>query len=511
MWSTTVQIILGSSVAPWRVCGEVQPSCWSGKFTEAFCCDQRLQNGHPSCWDAQHSFQTCCPKHSARNTGGGNFSEASWPPPTLLSAVDVAGPLSFLAGTSGQLNASMLSDEPDWFPIATGSFAGSIALSGQSENSDLYSKGTQCILHIPDVDSSGKGIYLHPGPLIEDPLQTSFSAGGSNCRPYLHCPLWLPIAVAIIDRAASMSVLLWLSKLDGRPRRTHGFEPVNSSRPTLFDIWSSLVSSIKTLGSEKASAEWLTSEFDLLGLNEADAQTLTSRCFRHYTSSPGNLGRRVNLSPHLCFTCCIKGTNRLHLVFARNPFTRLTSYFRLRWLGSSSKKHNSWVDFPQFVDYVARLDNETDAYSTYKLPVSKPLRSLAADFVDEDLLHTRSASEWIRQSMQASQWTSRYVHVVRIEHLEEETAELAAILCSGYKYCEQLPSFTHSNSFKDPPSEVIWRAIWSSEDTVQRVVHRYRADFEAFGYSTEVPTTPRSSGVVTRGLQRVAVRRWISS
>ncbi|CAE8612722.1 unnamed protein product [Polarella glacialis] len=169
-----------------------------------------------------------------------------------------------------------------------------------------------------------------------------------------------------------MSLLRWLAAMDGRPARVDGprhfekqscnpsevpFEPArhglgDGQQATLASMWGSLADAYARLGLQGLLETWLLPEYEAVGLDENEAKNVTGRSLV-WMDRIADFGHRFILPQHLCPTCCQHGAARLKLLVARNPFERLVSYFRLKWLGSPTKVHNRWEDFPVFVQYVA--------------------------------------------------------------------------------------------------------------------------------------------------------------
>mmetsp|Transcript_68583 Transcript_68583/g.222240 ORF Transcript_68583/g.222240 Transcript_68583/m.222240 type:complete len:179 (-) Transcript_68583:358-894(-) len=97
---------------------------------------------------------------------------------------------------------------------------------------------------------------------------------------------------------------------------------------------------------------WIGPEYAAIGLNPRQGRNVSARMLmpNHHR---GIRGWRIYLPPHLCFTCCTLGLTRLRVVFVRNPFARLVSFFRMSWQGNKLKAHNRWEDFPAFVRYIS--------------------------------------------------------------------------------------------------------------------------------------------------------------
>lgn len=514
-------------------------SCWSGHYTEAFCCDTFGDAfpegfGNPECWDSLHTYERCCkgastPKPVSSSVAGatsaeagGSSSSSTWPPGSLLALLGSAGPLARHAGLEldGRGNIDMMSfrDLTRWFPAH-------LPLSNPPVLAlDHYSKGSTCNLELTTNRPNGSSVPAMSNrkwEVDDHPTEHASTAGvlasdrwfaaGSNCRPHLHCPLWAPLAVPVIDRAASMSVLLWLAVLDGRPRRRAGmrvgfgshklFEPAHSEHPSLWELWESLAEAYNWGDWDRMVRHWLVPEYTSVGLQKKHLRNVSSRLMlsSHHI---GMRGRRMHLPPNLCFTCCMHGNARMRVVFVRSPFSRLVSYFRMSWLGKLHKLHNRWEDFPAFVRYVS------DSFDAGGRGNANPLQRLqwslpgsgADEFTDEDVLHTRAISDWLQDPMIGEQPLDLAAfRVVHVEHLSHEVPELVEALCKEHGFCKALPSFPRINSFTSGVPSDVWAACWSDTGTVERVRRRYAKDFEWFEYSSD----PLSEPPVRAGLGRL--------
>ncbi|CAE8698287.1 unnamed protein product, partial [Polarella glacialis] len=431
------------------------------------------------------------------------------PPVGLLEATGDDGPLTYLAATAGRTAVfppRRLTEE--WIPIQIGKPSADVV--------DYFSKGSTCSLELMKSQSQSSPAKARDDEKMPPPFPR-WSASGSNCQPHLHCPLWAPLAVAVVNGAASMSTLLWIAMLDGRPRRRFGYEPSRSFRPRLIELWASLAESFAWGNLTRLIDEWLLPEYKAVGLDQQQALNMTVRALLNYDDQPVNFGNLFHLPPHLCFTCCMTGLRRARIILVRSPFARIVSYFRARWLHNPAKVHNTWKDFPLFVEYVAEQYNSTDAYTTLALPANHGTSDIGLEFTQEDLRLTRSITELLRDAVaqkssgapqqpqqHQQQQQPRPFYALHVEHVKDEIADLASLLCNQYDYCEGLPTFPHVKMFKAPVRKFVWRACWSNYSTVRQVLHRFRQDFDTFGYSMD----PLQSLAVEKGI--VEVRRWPS-
>lgn len=477
-------------------------SCWAGHYNDNYCCDPTLPNGNPDCWDDVNTFERCC-QHTAaaaaaaelRTWDQGPFFD-EWPPRTILGLSGIAGPLTHLAGTGGNFDFTGI----QWFGIHLPSG------KPPEPRFDFYSRGSTCTLELAERpvnvtraarrvaaavrDEPSDGGHSGGRSSKQSPLPRWF-AGGSNCKPYLHCPLWVPLAVAVIDRAASMSLLLWLAVLDGRTRRTEGFEPAAGQHPTLQELWDSLAVAYDWGNIPQWLMNWIGPEHVAVGLDRDQSDYLVMRLLQHW-HSPRKRGRPVHLPPHLCYTCCQRGTGRMSVVFVRSPFARLVSFFRLDWLGNDLKAHNRWQDFPLFVQHVTEVFDAMTIHNNV---------TFHDGFNQNDALHTRAISEWMEDATLREPLNLTAFHVLHVEHLISELSELSAVLCRDQGYCKELPPFPRINTFSSQVPSATWAACWADNATTQHVLRRYRQDFDWFGYAENPVQRPS----VEQGLARISL------
>eukprot|EP00747_Dinoflagellata_sp_TGD_P179587 gnl/TRDRNA2_/TRDRNA2_30630_c0_seq2.p1 gnl/TRDRNA2_/TRDRNA2_30630_c0~~gnl/TRDRNA2_/TRDRNA2_30630_c0_seq2.p1 ORF type:complete len:579 (+),score=79.30 gnl/TRDRNA2_/TRDRNA2_30630_c0_seq2:235-1737(+) len=491
--------------------------------------------GNNACWDSYHTFELCCPRRQQSLptvAAEGDDARGGWPSKNLLALLSTVGPLGHLAGTFGHWKDDMSAEfglqAVRWYPVHFNTPGAKWAAL------DSYSKGSMCSIELasptaqkrsntqPSAESmvattgardgglgAGAGTKAGAANTVEasetststsnvgELVSSRWFPNGSNCKPHLHCPLWVPVAVLLIDRIASMSLMLWLAALDGRPRRTAPeFEPLDDERlgldarrPNLWSNYESLSAAYSDGGSKRLREFWLASEWRTLGLTEQQAVNMTRRSmmmFHHV----GKVGRRLMLPPHLCFTCCREGHGRVRVIIVRNPFARLVSLFRLRWLGSTAfKLHTRWEDFPVFVNYVSEIYNFTDAYKTRRSTFrygAKGGKRREPEFEQFDLLHTISITEWTEDAfLEGKPYDLSTFHMIRVERLEEGLAQLVDKLCRVTGYCEKLPPFPKINSFASSVPDGAWTICWRNATTIQQAIHRYRSDFERFEYSMD--------------------------
>eukprot|EP00929_Paragymnodinium_shiwhaense_P090402 TRINITY_DN50591_c0_g1_i1.p1 TRINITY_DN50591_c0_g1~~TRINITY_DN50591_c0_g1_i1.p1 ORF type:complete len:504 (+),score=48.79 TRINITY_DN50591_c0_g1_i1:149-1660(+) len=497
-------------------------SCWSGHYTEAYCCDPAFGAfGNVDCWDSYSTYKRCCPSPSSSSDAVVNkstFRGKGWPPPGLLALHGPHGPLNFRAGT-GTSEPFWDESTTSWYPLHMVTGLGRKAWKAVEQ----YSKGSMCSLEFKII-AANVSTPRRPEPKSHKhrklPLwmayrgrpPTRWFLWGSNCKPHYHCPLWAPIAAIVIDRAASISMLLWLAALDGRPLRSgiRQFEPLRgAAKPNLFDLWSSMALAYNFGDWNRLEYEWLAPEYATVETSVAQAESITARLTSIYDNvyeHDGISGRRLIMPPHLCPTCCRRAVGRLPVLIVRNPFFRLVSVFRLKWLHSELKVHNRWEDFPVFARYVSEVFNSTDAYDSLPdvfLHNGSAINKLTKEpeFVQWDLLHTRAISEWLQDRHLDKPVAVEDLHILYVERLREGLASMQEALCKKLRYCEKLPPFPRANSFEGALSKDQLRSCWGQGqgDTADMVRHRYAADLREFGYSMDpFDAQPRQDVMASR-------------
>lgn len=501
---------------------QTDASCWSQHYSPAFCCDPlpgfllEGGDGNQECWDSYFTFEKCCPKlhlmnESERLEWRRDAVDGTWPPSELLAMAGPAGPLQYQAATGGDTRILEWPALSMWYAVHVPKLT--------SRGADYYSKGSSCSLELRSKELQDAGLAKE--------TDRPWLLHGSNCKPYLHCPMWAPVALFIVDRIASMSLLIWLSMMDGRPRRlaSHehytfrslianersGFKPPfepaashDNQQAKSFSIWSSMAEAFDGDNLKNLLKHWFDPEYEAVGLDKEQGSNLTRRSMIFYESF-GEIGKRFVLPPHLCLTCCQTGFGRIKVLVVRNPFERLFSFFRLKWLDSSSKKSNRWDDFPVFVRYVSEISNNTDAYLNLPDTFSYGASTQEGDtpeFTQYDLLHTRAVSEWLASASFANNlgaagpvaYHPEDFFQIRVENLREGMARLERKLCTDLQYCRPLPTLPKVNTFSSPVAASVWKSCWSSPAVVLQATYRYHLDFKAFGYSRN-PMLSASAGV----------------
>ncbi|CAE7714708.1 unnamed protein product [Symbiodinium pilosum] len=287
-----------------------------------------------------------------------------------------------------------------------------------------------------------------------------------------------------------------------RKRHRLGFD-----EPTLHNIWDSMSQAFAGDNLHGLVWHWLYPEYAAVGVSRQHAQNLTRRALAFYHGIYGELGKRFVLPRHLCLTCCQLGAGRLRIMVVRNPFERLVSFFRLKWLGSQAKVSNRWADFPTYVRYVSEIFNYTDAYQTLPdfFQHGKRMPNSVQEFEQNDLLHTRAVAEWLA-SAQPRPLKAKDFLQIQVEQLNSGMVELARQLCETLGYCRPLPIIPKVNSFSKPISPRIWAGCWRGGVALQ-AVHRYKLDFQDLGimHSVRPKIFPRGASHL-RGVGMLSVR-----
>lgn len=234
----------------------------------------------------------------------------SWPPsPKFFHNLRMAR----RASISRYVNPGY-ADEVLWIPMC--------ATPG---NCDYYTQGSsQCIIHtgfekVPSTNSKSQ-----PHVLLNSNCQLRGSNGGPFYFQIYHCPRNLPIALFLLPKSGTTSSLNWLL----------GHE----------DVWPSLDHAASAMReSPSEMMHWLGSEAAWWMVGEDAAKMIANRVMHRYPATPESLHEAKEVTKHmkflppahLCPMCCAKGLDRLKVVVARNPFVRLASFFKYRFLQSS--------------------------------------------------------------------------------------------------------------------------------------------------------------------------------
>eukprot|EP00397_Hematodinium_sp_SG-2012_P027737 GEMP01029161.1.p1 GENE.GEMP01029161.1~~GEMP01029161.1.p1 ORF type:complete len:302 (+),score=53.24 GEMP01029161.1:699-1604(+) len=239
-----------------------------------------------------------------------------------------------------------------------------------------------------------------------------------------------------------------------------------------------------------------------------------------------------------CPMCCATGKNRLKVFVARNPFVRIASLFKMKWLdlgdnedyihGEEFRFCESWADFRQWV-YMVISHRETLGGFTHWLerfpendraekcephPIcAENPGQICPDvcfyrqfhFTGSDVFHIRPVYDMLHDRRYVElvgnvSVLTDDVAVLHLETIEEDVKKIEKRLCEEYHDCDPLPEFPlvfpghdESPSGKDKcrfdpkraeysQCTVSWKELWSSEKLINAVVTHYAYDFALLGY-----------------------------
>ena len=189
--------------------------------------------------------------------------------------------------------------------------------------------------------------------------------------------------------------------------------------------------------------------------------------------------RTVVVPPQQCFLCCAgQGSDRLKVVFVRNPFVRVVSYFRMNWI-NNTRQHpdcTTWSCFEDFIGRILKVKTETDAFESLRVPLHAEATSMNID----DLIHLRSVDAWFNDKFLRVPLNQTDFHIVHLETLGEDFARFKQRLCAEFSFCAQLPPFPHIHS-RNWVLDRNWAGIWTPNATAM-LLQIYRKDFETLGY-----------------------------
>lgn len=189
-------------------------------------------------------------------------------------------------------------------------------------------------------------------------------------------------------------------------------------------------------------------------------------------------GQNLYMRGPMCHTCCATGSGRVRIVFVRNPFARIMSYYKYNWRSKTS--------FPQFVHLASRdprLCDPRDADGNC---------SGRALFGRVERMHVVPVSRWVGLLPQQQGPSTLDLLVIHLELLDRGLEDLQLRLCRDFRFCVPLPRLPHKNrgpadrapqpSVKDSQSS---HGEWWTAASRQAVLRWHAGDFEAFGYSND--------------------------
>jgi len=344
---------------------------------------------------------------------------------------------------------------------------------------------------------------------------------------FLHCPVSRPIAVFVVPKCGTTSTINWIVQMDKKTHRR------------VLDIMNKVVQK----GPEKTvqlASNALVADFPNSSTVDQHVR-IANRMFHRYP--PGdqvenNQSLRILPPGPYCPMCCARGDGRLKVVIARNPYTRIASYFKMRWIDKHDdsmdplvKFYNGWKDFRHFVHAVLS-HREVNGGFTHNLarfqqagqgackpdPNCKLGNGVSYCYSQcqfnhyvvssTDVYHIRPVYDMFKDERferfghDGSKWFDN-VFVIHLETLQEDLKTLEKRLCEYYGDCEPLPQFPlvfpgvdetpkGTNVCKFDPKipeysqcGTKWADLWNSEVLRNHVLVHYEMDFRLLGYSDD--------------------------
>merc|ERR1712232_1254473 len=245
-------------------------------------------------------------------------------------------------------------------------------------------------------------------------------AGACSIHDEFYCPPTVPLALRTSYKAGSRSTATWAAMLEGL------LPHLTTAHRTLSAILESGGHGV--IG--RYIHDWISHEEARLGCTAGAELTGVSKAVQHFTFG------RIGLPMSLCPTCCRSAAGRLRVVYLRNPYLRLTSYWE-HWRRKECQSqwilcpYKSW-SFRQYIEQI--LD-------------PSPNRTL---FNRDDLRHVAPTLEGPLEQLGSIAF--------RLEDPQGSIARIERALCAEpYLYCSPLPPFPRPSS--DSPrslNEVDW-------------------------------------------------------
>eukprot|EP00928_Gymnodinium_smaydae_P070808 TRINITY_DN54576_c0_g1_i1.p1 TRINITY_DN54576_c0_g1~~TRINITY_DN54576_c0_g1_i1.p1 ORF type:complete len:456 (+),score=30.57 TRINITY_DN54576_c0_g1_i1:55-1368(+) len=369
-----------------------------------------------------------------------------------------------------------------------------------------------CLLAVP-----GNPQYS-PGTIVDGNCAFDFDLKLPVDLP--HCPATIPIALVLIPKCASTSLLNWLATLDGTSEqwedlansfhaRVHG----NCDNATSAGACSMAFD--QTWKRSWELIQWVSGGLAPRG-TKANLDTIEGQAEIQYY-----YGQRFHAGllpyPQNCIPCCsdmdtngaIIVESRLRVVAVRNPFSRLMAYFQRAWLRNEEKAFSTMAGFLYWVEALQIL-HKRDVWDPLGphmregLGAEVEVRGRTVAFSLEDLYHTRPVAsvllgrfpEQLAHDLNILQscspegcWLQRDVFTVHTESVSYDLALLGLRLCLMYDvFCEgPLPPLAHLNERAREHREVV-DEFWISaagRDAAQRIISVYAADFILGSYGDD--------------------------
>lgn len=342
-----------------------------------------------------------------------------------------------------------------------------------------------------------------------------------------HCPSTRPLAIFVTPKGGTTSAINWAVRMDEEifDRVQYAGDLLAKGNPREVVHY---------------MAGQLESDFPEVAPIEVHRKLADRLMHRYPEPERKKLADSFRLLPHApyCPMCCAIGKNRLKVFVVRNPFVRLASFFKMKWLdggdaeyvhGEEFRFSESWADFRSWV-YMALSHRETRGGFTHALerfPENDradnchPLPECEGKgpeevcgqvctyrhfhFTASDVFHIRPIHDMLYDArylslVQNASVLTEGASMLHLETMQEDKDRIEKRLCDEYHDCDPLPEFPRvfpgtdeTPSGKDqcqfnprtaeyaPPCTVSWKELWS-ERLINAVVTHFYHDFELLGY-----------------------------
>ncbi|CAE7822188.1 unnamed protein product [Symbiodinium sp. CCMP2456] len=351
-----------------------------------------------------------------------------------------------------------------------------------------------------------------------------------------HCPKRVPVAILTIPKCGTTSTINWALQMEGE-------EDLDSlvQGASLF---------LKYKGPGEFSDSFIIPELQRAAAAGAVpteklagstwSSNMMYRAIHRYKPGGENYDKSLAVErefvppAHLCPFCCLYGHGRQHVVMGRNPFVRMTSYFKFSWLNNNAvwgqHKWTRWEGFGDWLSLVMEARQSMPGGFANGLQWAPTIRqscrqsstlipgtalhpfhcetkyySLSA----EDIFHIRPLSDMVHdERFLAGSSFLEDVVVLHLETLQDDIALLRDTLCRRFSFCTGLPPFPQvlpGKNLRDSMREgavkehcsfnektlewrnctaPAWTELWT-ESLRQQMVWHYGDDFKWLGYSTD--------------------------
>mmetsp|Transcript_22840 Transcript_22840/g.77809 ORF Transcript_22840/g.77809 Transcript_22840/m.77809 type:complete len:429 (+) Transcript_22840:97-1383(+) len=308
------------------------------------------------------------------------------------------------------------------------------------------------------------------------------------------CPRSVPLAFVAVHKAATTSVINWVSSMEGA-----SMEAVRIIGDLTDCICAGGVETAFNEDSGNASVAHSTAlelVRPLLHYLDHSSSPLDQDAVRAFMPLLGSC-HDAWLPAMYCPSCCTPVTHprRMHLAFVRNPYRRFASAYT--WLRGDPGRFQGFVEaFYEIWSRSPGLIEDPDTIPDKHLPFPwdwgvgfGPGRSWLRAV---EVFHFRSAylellegfetisPFWRNQSWPEKRSLGLRINALHLEAFDVEWPEIRDSLCHDFGHCGPLPALEVLNSRGN--SE--WREIWGGQ-TARMIRDMLDADFIAFGYGDD--------------------------